>query len=270
MFRDKAAASVTVSGQCLSSGNRSGDYEEDRQKVMAPLTLKGQSREYQRHNKSTKGFAGSSSSLQQLDSLDFVSPSALADDSVVVVGKGVFGSPPAASLSCGQSLVFPVENGDSPSLKATVEPLSGIYGRAVPQQTPAPYLDTDTERDVKAALSKSAREKMRQRKKEGTEHQDVRGLERNQPSPWEPFKQNDSEKMVPETRNTPFTPLLKRTSSVKRTQPAALGESGSRMPFRDGMLITCSTDILGSVELRPFSKPEAALSEALQYLANED
>nr|XP_056707056.1 TOG array regulator of axonemal microtubules protein 1 [Euleptes europaea] len=193
---------------------------------------------------------GPSSSLHQLDSLDFISTSALADDSVVIVGKGVFGSPPLASLSCGQSLIFPMENGDAPSVKASVEPLSGIYGRAVPQQASAPYLDMDVERDVKVALSKSAREKMRQKKKEEKEHQEVGSLERNEPSPWELLKQNDSEKMASETSDI---------------------SPGPRMPFRDGtLLITRSTEILGPMELRPFSKPEAALSEALQYLADDD
>ncbi|XP_060117344.1 TOG array regulator of axonemal microtubules protein 1 [Heteronotia binoei] len=268
-FHEKAASSV--SGQCLSYSNGSGDYEDDRPRMATPVASKGQSKEHQRHSKPTKGCAGPSLSLHQLDSLDFTSPSALADDSVVIVGKGMFESPPAACVPCGQSQIFPTENGDAPSLKASVEPLSGIYGRAVPQQNPAPSLDVDTERDVKVALSKSAREKMRQKKKEEKEHQEVGDLERKELSSWELFKQNDSEKMAPEARNTPFTPLLKRTSSVKRTQPAVAGESGPRMPFRDGTLLMArSTEIMGPTELRPFSKPEAALSEALQYLADDD
>ncbi|XP_015282138.1 PREDICTED: protein FAM179B [Gekko japonicus] len=272
VFGDTVASSMNVSSQYLSYSNGSRDYEDDRQKAAMPVALKGQSKEHQRHSRSTKGFAGPSSSFQQLDGLGFVSPSALAEDSVVIVGKGMFESSPSASLTCGQSLTFPAENGDAPSLKASVEPLSGIYGRAVPQQNPAPDLDVDVERDVKVALSKSAREKMRQRKKEEKEHREGGDLERKEPSPWELLKQNDSEKMAPETRNASFTPLLKRTSSVKRTQAAAPGESaGARMPFRDGtLLITRSTEIVGPTELRPFSKPEVALSEALQYLVDDD
>ncbi|XP_077180266.1 TOG array regulator of axonemal microtubules protein 1 [Paroedura picta] len=270
-FRDRAASSVRASGQCLSYSNGAGDYEDPRPKVLTPVAVKGQSKEHQRHSKSTRGFLGPSSSLHQLDSLDFLSPSALADDSVVIVGKGMFESPPAASLTCGQSLMFPAENGDAPFLKASVEPLSGIYGRAVPQLNPAPSLDMETEREVKVALSKSAREKMRQRKKEEKEHQEGGHPERREPSPWDLLKQNDSEKIAPETRNAPFNPLLKRTSSVKRSQAAVPGESGLRMPFRDGtVLITRSTEILGPAELRPFSKPEAALSEALQFVADDD
>ncbi|KAL8168580.1 UNVERIFIED_CONTAM: hypothetical protein K2H54_004659, partial [Gekko kuhli] len=271
VVRDPAASGVSLSGQCLSYSNGSRDCDDDRQKAAMPAASRGQSKEHQRHSRSTKGFAGPSSSFQQLDSLGFVSPSALAEDSVVVVGKGMFESPSAASLTCGQSLTSPTENGDASSLKASVEPLSGIYGRAVPQQNSALYLDVDMEREVKVALSKSAREKMRQKKKEEKEHQEGGDLERKEPSPWELFKQNDSEKMAPETRNASFTPLLKRTSSVKRTQIAVPGESGTRMPFRDGtLLITRSTEIMGPTELRPFSKPEVALSEALQYLADDD
>ncbi|XP_054827608.1 TOG array regulator of axonemal microtubules protein 1 [Eublepharis macularius] len=270
-FHDKAASSVSISGRRLSYNSGSGDYEEDRPKVVMPVTLKGQSKEYQRHSKSTKGFAGPSSSLQPLNSLDFISLSALSDDSVVIVGRGVFGSPPSAPLTCGPSLLFPVENGDAPSLKPRVEPLAGIYGRAVQQQSPAPGLEVDSDKDVKMALSKSAREKMRQKKKEEKEHREVGHLDRKELSLGELFKENDSEKMVPETRNAPLSPLLKRTSSIKRTPPPGLGEPGPQMQFRDQtLLITHSTEIMGPSELRPSPKPETALSEALQYLADED
>ncbi|XP_053235570.1 TOG array regulator of axonemal microtubules protein 1 [Podarcis raffonei] len=276
MFHEKAASSVSISGQRLSYGNGSGDYEEDRQKVASPATLKGQSKEHQRHCKPTKGFTGPTSSLQQLTSLDFISPSALSEDSVVIVGKGVFGSPPSAPLSYGQSLIFSMENGDAPSFKQSMEPLSGIYGRAVQQQNPALYFDVENERDMKVALSKSAREKMRQKKREEKEYQEVRDLERKESHTWELLKHNESEKKTTETRNAAFSPLLKRMSSVKRAQPSVLLESGEvspgpRMQLRDRVLsVTHSPEIMEPSELRPFPKPELALSEALHYLAEDD
>ncbi|XP_028606214.2 TOG array regulator of axonemal microtubules protein 1 isoform X1 [Podarcis muralis] len=276
MFHEKAASSVSISGQRLSYGNGSGDYEEDRQKVASPAILKGQSKEHQRHCKSTKGFTGPTSSLQQLTSLDFISPSALSEDSVVIVGKGVFGSPPSAPLSYGQSLIFSMENGDAPSFKQSMEPLSGIYGRAVQQQNPALYFDVENERDMKVALSKSAREKMRQKKREEKEYQEVRDLERKESHTWDLLKHNESEKKTTETRNAAFSPLLKRMSSVKRAQPSVLLESGEvspgpRMQLKDRVLsVTHSPEIMEPSELRPFPKPDLALSEALHYLAEDD
>ncbi|XP_066480524.1 TOG array regulator of axonemal microtubules protein 1 [Tiliqua scincoides] len=274
VFLEKATSSVNISGQRLSCGNGSGDYEDDRQKFASPAILKGQNKEYQRHCKSTKGFQGPTSSLQQLTSLDFISPSALSEDSVVIVGKGVFGSPPSAPLAYGQSIIFSMENGDAPSLKQSMEPLSGIYGRAVQQQSSALHLDLENERDVKVALSKSAREKMRQKKKEEKEHQDVRDFERKEANPWELLKLNESDKMITE-RNGAFSPLLKRTPSVKRMQSSVLLESGEmslgpRMQFKDRtLLVMHSPEIMEPSELRPFPKPEIALLEALQYLADD-
>ncbi|XP_053140412.1 TOG array regulator of axonemal microtubules protein 1 isoform X2 [Hemicordylus capensis] len=275
IIHEKAPSGVSISGQRLSYGNGSGDYEDDRQKVISPAVLKGQNKEHQRHCKSMKGFTGPTSNVQQLTSLDFISPSALSEDSVVIVGKGVFGSPPSAPLTYGQSIIFPMENGDAPSFKQCTEPLSGIYGRAVQQQSSALYLDTENERDMKVALSKSAREKMRQKKKEEKEHQEVRDLERKELNPWELLKHNESDKMATE-RNGTFSPLLKRASSIKRTQPLVLLESGEislgpRMHFKDRTLsVTHSPEIMEPSELRPFSKPDIALLEALQDLAEDD
>ncbi|XP_060611108.2 TOG array regulator of axonemal microtubules protein 1 [Anolis sagrei] len=277
-FHEKAPSSVNVSSSYrINCGNGSGDYEEDRPKVVSPAALRGLGKEHQRHSKPMKGFAGPIQSLQQLTSLEFASPSALPEDSVVVVGKGVFGSPPSAPLSYSPSVLFSLENGDAPSsFKPNMEPLSGIYGRAVQQQSSAPYLDVENERDVKVALSKSAREKMRQRKREEKEHREVRDLERKEPSPWELLKPNELEKMAAESRNAAFSPLLKRTSSIKRTQPSVLLDSGelppgARVPFKDRTLCSLhSPEIMEPSELRPFAKPEAALSEALQDLGEED
>ncbi|XP_063146663.1 TOG array regulator of axonemal microtubules protein 1 isoform X2 [Candoia aspera] len=275
MFHEKATSCVSVSGQHLSWGNGSGDYEDDRQKVLSPAILKGQSKEYQRHCKSTKGFTGPPSSLQQLSSLEYISPSALSEDSVVIVGKGVFDSPTSAP-TYGQSIIFSMENGDAPSFKPRMEPLSGIYGRAVQQQSSAPCLDVENERDMKVALSKSAREKMRQKKREEKEHQQIRDLGKKESNPWELLKISESEKMTTESRTVAFSPLLKRTSSIKKTQPLILLDSGEdspgpQMQFKDRTLpVTHSAEIMEPSDLRPFPKPEVALLEALQFLADND
>uniref|UniRef100_A0A674IL27 TOG array regulator of axonemal microtubules 1 n=1 Tax=Terrapene triunguis TaxID=2587831 RepID=A0A674IL27_9SAUR len=197
--------------------------------------------------------AGSTSSLQQINSLDFISPSALSEDSVVIVGKGVFGSPPSASLAYSQSMISCVENGDVLSLKQGIEPLSGIYGRAV-QQNSAPFLDTEHEKDMKVAMSKSARDKMRQKKKEEKEqshkeHQEVNDVEKKERNPWERLKHSEPEKMATENE----------------TSPGLRGQYKDRTPS-----VTHSPEIMDPSELRPFSKPETALTEALRLLADDD
>ncbi|XP_058019143.1 TOG array regulator of axonemal microtubules protein 1 isoform X5 [Ahaetulla prasina] len=276
-FHEKATSYVSVSGQHLSCGNGSGDYEDDKQKVLSPTSLKGQSKEYQMHCKSTKGFTGPSSSLHHLNSLEYISPSALSEDSVVIVGKGMFESP-SSLPTYGQSIMFSMENGDAPSFKPKMESLSGIYGRAVQQQSSAPCLDVENERDMKVALSKSAREKMRQKKREEKEHQQIRDLGKKESNPWELLKISESEKMTTDSRNVAFSPLLKRTSSIKKAQPLILLDSvagedtpGPQMRFKDRMLsVTHSSEIMEPSDLRPFPKPEFALLEALQYLADND
>ncbi|XP_039214558.1 TOG array regulator of axonemal microtubules protein 1 isoform X4 [Crotalus tigris] len=275
-FHEKATSYVSVSSQHLSCGNGSGDYEDDKQKVLSPASLKGQSKEYQMHCKSTKGFTGPSSSLHQLNSLEYISPSALSEDSVVIVGKGMFESP-SLLPTYGQSIIFSMENGDAPSFKPKMESLSGIYGRAVQQQNSAPCIDVENERDMKVALSKSAREKMRQKKREEKEHQQIRDPGKKESNPWELLKISESEKMATESRNIAFSPLLKRTSSIKKAQPLILIDSVAgedspdpQMPFKDQTSVTHSSEIMEPSDLRPFPKPEVALLEALQYVADND
>ncbi|KAM9148952.1 TOG array regulator of axonemal microtubules protein 1 [Pangshura tecta] len=297
-FHDKATSNVSIIGQRLNYGNGSGDYEDDKQREVSPCVFKGQNKEHQRHCKPTKGFTGSTSSLQQINNLDFISPSALSEDSVVIVGKGVFGSPPSASLTYSQSMISCVENGDVLSLKQGIEPLSGIYGRAV-QQNSAPFLDTEHEKDMKVAMSKSARDKMRQKKKEEKEqshkeHPEVNDVEKKEQNPWERFKHSEPEKMATESlsfygdvlitskneslslEDVAFSTSLKRTSSLKKTQSSVLLDSDETSPGLRGQYkdrtpsVTHSPEIMDPSELRPFSKPETALTEALRLLADDD
>lgn len=61
---------------------------------------------------------------------------------------GVFGSPNSAPATCNQSIISSVENGEKFSIKQSIEPPSGIYGRAV-QQSISSYLDVENEKDVR-------------------------------------------------------------------------------------------------------------------------
>ncbi|XP_073656623.1 TOG array regulator of axonemal microtubules protein 1 isoform X4 [Tursiops truncatus] len=190
------------------------------------------------------GFTGSSSNFHQISSFDFMSTNTLSEDSVVVVGKGVFGSPVPAPATCSQSVISSVENGDTFSLKST-EPPSGIYGRAVQQSIPS-CVDVENEKDIKVSISKSTYDKMKQKRKEEKELFDIKDCEKN---PWERMKHTGTEKMA----------------SENEASPGAIPQYKERMPS-----VTHSPEIMDSSELRPFSKPEVALTEALRLLADED
>ncbi|KAF6352622.1 TOG array regulator of axonemal microtubules 1 [Rhinolophus ferrumequinum] len=189
-----------------------------------------------------------SSNLQQISSFDFTSTNTLSEDSVVVVGKGVFGSPNSAPATCSQSVIPSVENGDKFSVKQSIEPPSGIYGRAVQQSIPS-YLDVENEKDVKVSISKSTFDKMRQKRKEEKELFDIKDCEKKDQNPWERIKHTGTEKMASESE----------------ASPGAIPQYKERMPS-----VTHSPEIMESSELRPFSKPDIALTEALKLLADED
>ncbi|XP_033707069.1 TOG array regulator of axonemal microtubules protein 1 isoform X5 [Tursiops truncatus] len=237
-------SNVSIIGQRVNYGFGCGDFEDDRPHDISPSVLKIQNKEHPRHYKHTKGFTGSSSNFHQISSFDFMSTNTLSEDSVVVVGKGVFGSPVPAPATCSQSVISSVENGDTFSLKST-EPPSGIYGRAVQQSIPS-CVDVENEKDIKVSISKSTYDKMKQKRKEEKELFDIKDCEKN---PWERMKHTGTEKMA----------------SENEASPGAIPQYKERMPS-----VTHSPEIMDSSELRPFSKPEVALTEALRLLADED
>ncbi|KAF6133425.1 TOG array regulator of axonemal microtubules 1 [Phyllostomus discolor] len=195
------------------------------------------------------GFTGSSSNLQQISSSDITSTNTLSEDSVVVVGKGVFGSPNSAPATCSQSVISSVENGDKFSVKQNIEPPSGIYGRAVQQSIPS-YLDVENEKDIKISVSKSTFDKIKQkRREEKKEPFDIKDCEKKEQNPGGQMKHIGTEKMASESE----------------ASPAAIPQYKERMPS-----VTHSPEIMDSSDLRPFSKPEIALIEALKLLADED
>ncbi|CAO2586419.1 TOG array regulator of axonemal microtubules protein 1 [Lemmus lemmus] len=189
-----------------------------------------------------------SSNLQQISNFDFTSTNTLSEDSVVIVGKGVFGNPNSAPATCNQPVISTVEQEDTFSVKPTIEPPSGIYGRAVPQNTPS-YLDVENDKDTKVSIAKSTYDKMRQKRKEEQELFDAKDCERKELNLWERIKHTGTEKMTSESE----------------TSPGVIPQYKERMSS-----VTHSPEIMDSLELRPFSKPEMALTEALRLLADED
>ncbi|XP_012311711.2 TOG array regulator of axonemal microtubules protein 1 isoform X1 [Aotus nancymaae] len=194
------------------------------------------------------GFTGSSSNAQQISSFDFTSTKTLSENSVVVVGKGVFGSLSSAPATCSQSMISSVENGDAFSIKQNIEPPSGIYGRSV-QQSISSYLDVENDKDAKVSVSKSTYNKMRQKRKEEKELFHSKDCEKKEQNSWERMKHTGTEKMASESE----------------TSTGAILQYKERMPS-----VTHSPEIMDLSELRPFCKPEIALTEALRLLADED
>ncbi|XP_044520841.1 TOG array regulator of axonemal microtubules protein 1 isoform X2 [Gracilinanus agilis] len=197
--------------------------------------------------------SGIQSNLQQISNFDFTSTNALSEDSVVVVGKGVFGISSSVPVTSNQSVIPSVENGDTFSIKPSIEPPSGIYGRAV-QQNNLPYLDVENEKDIKASISKSTYDKMRQKRKEEKEisHKElfeVKDHEKKEHNPRERIKHTEAEKIATESEVSP----------------------GARAQYKDRIpSVTHSPEVMDPSELRPFSKPEVALTEALRLLADDD
>ncbi|XP_036202672.1 TOG array regulator of axonemal microtubules protein 1 isoform X4 [Myotis myotis] len=285
-------SNVSIIGQRMNYGFECGDFEDVRSHDISSSVLKIQNKEHPRH-KHTKGFTGSSSNLQHVTNFDFTSTNTLSEDSVVVVGKGVFGSPNSAPATCSQSVISSVENGYRFSVKQNIEPPSGIYGRAVQQSIPS-YLDVENEKDVKLSVSKSTFGKMKQKRKEEKELFDIKDCEKKKHNPWEEMKHTETEKMISENlnifgdevgisknessslENITFNPPLKGGASLKRSPSLVFSDSGEASPgaipqYKERMSsVTHSPEIMDSSELRPFSKPDIALIEALKLLADED
>ncbi|XP_045143832.1 TOG array regulator of axonemal microtubules protein 1 isoform X2 [Echinops telfairi] len=241
------ASNVSIIGQRINYGCGCSDFEDDKLHDISPNSLKIQNKEHPRH-KHPKGCAGSTTNIQQISSFDLTSTNTLPEDSVVVVGKGVFGSPHLAPATYSQSVIPSVENGETFSIKQSFEPPSGIYGRALQQSVPA-YLDTENERNIKVSISKSTYDKMRQKREEEKELFDIKDCEKKEQYHWDRVKHAGTEKMMSEST----------------VSPGAIPQYKERMPS-----VMHSPEIMDSSELRPFSKPEIALSEALKLLGDED
>ncbi|XP_075387137.1 TOG array regulator of axonemal microtubules protein 1 isoform X2 [Tenrec ecaudatus] len=241
------ASNVSIIGQRINYGYGCGDFEDDKLHDISPNSLKIQNKEHPRY-KHPKGCTGSTTNIQQISSFDLTSTNTLPEDSVVVVGKGVFGSPNLAPATCSQSVKASVGNGETFSVKQSFAPPSGVYGRAAQQSIPS-HLDTEDEKNIKVSISKSTYGKMRQKREEEKDLFDIKDCEEKEQYHWDRVKHAGTEKMTSESA----------------VSPGAIPQYKERIPS-----VTHSPEIMDSSELRPFSKPEVALSEALKLLDDED
>ncbi|CAM4641945.1 unnamed protein product [Leuciscus chuanchicus] len=203
-----------------------------------------------------------------------------------VIGRGVFGS---VVLPSRPSVASSPEQGDWSS-RAAREPPSGVFGHAFTNT----HCDSDASPEPeepleRVKLSKFASDKMRQRR---LEHQDpmrrrtthtllddvkdetLNGCESlSDESPSSPTgPQNPVKSLSPAHQPAPppgppnrnAAPRLRRTSSLNRTRALVAHSSDELIPGsprKDGQ---------DPAELRPFSKPELALTQSFRLLASDD
>lgn len=119
-------------------------------------------------------------------------------------------------------------------------------------------------------------------------------MKKRKKSPWERLNLNEPESTTADklnlhgdilapsrsvslsVENVALNPSLRRTSSLKKTKCSALLDSdeiplGPRGRYKDRTpSVTHSPEVMDPSELEPFAKPEAALTEALALLADDD
>ncbi|KAM7024447.1 TOG array regulator of axonemal microtubules protein 1 [Acridotheres tristis] len=228
----------------------------------------------------------------------------LTSEDVVVVGKGVFGSPPAPAPSHSMPCVA---NGDAQAAREGAEPAPG---RSFQQSSTChSQCHAGSEGQIKVTLSKSAQEKLRRKRKEDKEQnhkeqQESKALGGKEEFPWERIRlsMSEPEKLTAESEdedehslfrfnlcgdlltsprngslsleNVALNPSLKRTSSLKRSKCPSLLDSGKLGQGADGVSlspeVTQSPEVLDPGDLQPFPRPESALAEALALLADHD
>ncbi|XP_077319695.1 TOG array regulator of axonemal microtubules protein 1 [Lithobates pipiens] len=245
--------SVRVIGQRINYRNGPAEAEEENSKEIAPILT----RHPPKPPRPIKGITGSVTSFQQIDS-DVTS--LLSDDSVAVIGKGVFETPPTASQSRSQASFSTPE--DSSSSKQTFEPPTGVYGRAVQQNNPP------VENDVKVTISKSARDKMRQKRenslKEMAEYKDSEKRERLSQTDPSPARKDSWTPQSDGLENLAISPpSLKRSSSVKKSPV-------QRSPYRDRSSISRSSDVLDATVPKELPRPDLAIIEVFKLLSDDD
>ncbi|XP_048393699.1 TOG array regulator of axonemal microtubules protein 1 isoform X3 [Stegostoma tigrinum] len=300
-FCERATSDVSIVGQRVIYGSGLADSEEGKQIEVSHSTphSKFQSKEHQKNtniNKSTRGLTGSSFSMQQMNNYD--SGNGLSEDSVVVVGKGVFGSPQTVSVTNSQAIIPSLDKAEMCDLKQTMDPPSGVYGRAVPQSYQPGFDASENEKEI--SMSKSAWDKMKHWKyKGGQQHNseeqgDFNDNVKKEERSHERLRSIDPSKTQTEslsTSNDTFLKLKSDSSSIEiatlvpsqhkhstrknRTSSTSIS-GGENTPFprssrRDQTpAVLPSPEVVDLAELRPFSKPDLALSEALKLLSDED
>ncbi|XP_058604401.1 TOG array regulator of axonemal microtubules protein 1 isoform X2 [Onychostoma macrolepis] len=277
---------VSVVGQRLVYSNRSLDPDEEKPSDMTSSSsssspqIRAAGREPLRALRPAKG------------SQQRVSKSCARDMSEGVIGRGVFGS---IVLPSRLSVTSSPEQGDSVG-KSIHEPPSAVYGHAFTSAlvesdaSPEPEELPVTQERVR--LSKFASDKMHQRRLEQQDTpsaqdpmrrrvliDDVKGVSLNgceslsDESPSSPTgPQNPVKCLSPAHQPAPPTsppnrnaaPRLRRVSSLNRTRPSASHGSDE--------LITGSPKKEGQdqADLRPFSKPELALTQSFRLISSDD
>ncbi|XP_069590951.1 TOG array regulator of axonemal microtubules protein 1 [Ranitomeya imitator] len=250
---------VTVIGQRMNYRNGTAEADENVPKEIAPTFTRHPPKDLQRAARPIKGITSSASNFQQHNN-DHDLNSPLADDSVAVIGKGVFESLPPTLQSHSQSS-FSAQEDSSPA-KQNFQPPTGVYGRAVQQNS------SSTEHDVKVTMSKSARDKMRQKREHNLkELVDVKDLGKRERllqtdpgpvarEPWRPRSDClDNMDISP--------PALKRASSLKKS-------SAQRSPYRDRSSVSRSSDVMDPSVPREVSRPDLSIMEVFKLLSDEE
>ncbi|XP_051874923.1 TOG array regulator of axonemal microtubules protein 1 isoform X2 [Pristis pectinata] len=300
-FHDRNTSDVSIIGQRMTYGNGISYFEEEKQNEISQVDSNLQSKEPQKST-SNKPAKGSTISTQLVGNHDIISGNELHEDSVVVVGKGVFGSPQSVNVIHNPAVTPSNSADDACERRPTMDLPSGIYGRAVHQNSQTGFDIVQNEREI--SMSKSARNKMKQRKQAGAQqchtdelrdrnykdpvkkeerlHEKLRiagpdeaGTERLDISGevFLPLKTDSS----PVEVATPNLSQLKRSASVRKSRvsssPNSGGENspGCRISHRDQTSsVLPSLELVDPCEARPFSKPDLALSEALKLISDED
>ncbi|XP_016108497.1 protein FAM179B-like isoform X2 [Sinocyclocheilus grahami] len=263
---------VSVIGQRLVYSNRSLDPDEEKPSDMTSSSsspqIRAAGREPLRALRPAKG------SQQRV--------SCSRDMSEGVIGRGVFGS---AVLPNRLSVASSPEQGDSAG-KITREPPSGVYGHALLES------DASPEPEERVRLSRFASDKMRQRRLEQQDTppaqdpmrrrlliDDVKDGSLNgcewlsDESPSSPTgSQNTVKCLSPAHQPAPPTgppnknsaPRLRRASSLNRTRPPASHSSDELIP------VSLKKEGQDQADLRPFSKPELALTQSFRLIASDD
>ncbi|CAH2328853.1 TOG array regulator of axonemal microtubules 1 [Pelobates cultripes] len=256
---------VTVIGQRMSYRNSDMDTEDDNLKQISPGPLRYPSKDPPKPVKPTRGIPGSYSNFQLLGACDTELSSFLAEDSVAIIGKGVFDTPLTSSQTHSQSsFAAPSDFGN---VKQSVQPLAGIYGRAV-QQT-----NSTTESEVKVTISKSARDKMRLKREPSIkELVDYKGSDRKEEIPRERLSHTDPGPSLTEAHKSASDnlewvgspPSLRRASSLKRT-------SVQRSHYKDKRSSASRTsELMDPVGIQELARPESSMSEAFRLLEDDD
>ncbi|XP_040267579.1 TOG array regulator of axonemal microtubules protein 1 isoform X2 [Bufo bufo] len=249
---------VTVIGQRMNYRNGTADVDENLSKEIALAFTRHPPKDLQRAAKPIKGITTSASNFQQHNN-DHDLTGLSSEDSVAVIGKGVFETLPPTLQSHSLSS-FSAQDDYSP-VKQSFQPPTGVYGRAVQQNT------STLDNDVKVAIAKSARDKMRQKREHSLkELMDVKDpvrrerLSHTDPGPVARESWRSRPDCLENVDSRP--PALKRTSSLKKSL-------AQRSPYRDRSSVSCSSDIDPSVP-RELTRPDLSITEVFKLLSDDD